>query len=179
MAEKFEPIKVESVPKEDIKDFKVDFEEKSLGELGKENTYLSSYLNDQKAGVEKHLATFKKKALDKYTGVFVVDNEKAVNQAMADFAKEMNKILEESTADLQVISDKYEKAKAPGASSAEFHEHFKNVAKEFGPVLERKILLQVNGRISQIIDAAEGRAGSNNIFGTNADKANEVLRQGD
>lgn len=166
-------------PGQEVKEFKVEFNEQTLGDLGKENHRLSAYLDAQKDLIERHLGEMKKGALKEYTGILKIDNEKAVNQAMQDYADEMNTLLEGSLADLTEVAQKYGDLLGDKMTSESIAEHYKKVAEEFGPKLEAHILSSLNSKVSSIIKGAEERAKAppvkyGNPFDINARRANEI-----
>ncbi len=92
-AENFEPVKVVDDPK-DVDQFQLSSEKDDLGELGRENHRLSSYVRDQQETIERHLNAFKKQADSEYSNWIMPDNDEATDQALQDYADEMNQILE-------------------------------------------------------------------------------------
>ena len=155
MPEAFKPVKVEDTG-EKIQEFKVDME--SLGELGKENSRLDDYMRDQEELVKKHLSAFKEKALDEYTGMLTWDNEEAVNQALHDYANEMNTILKKSVTQLNEIAEKHGDILDSAETTKEINRHYEIVKAEFGQKLDAMIKAHANRRIENIIEDAEKRA---------------------
>ncbi|MBU1017979.1 hypothetical protein KKA33_03020, partial [Patescibacteria group bacterium] len=155
MPEAFEPVKVEDTG-EKIHEFQVNME--NIGELGEENNRLNLYMKDQEELVKKHLSAFKEKALDKYTGMLTWDNEEAVNQALRDYADEMNTILKKSVTQLNEIAEKYKDIIDSAETSEAINKHYELVKGEFGQKLDAMIKAHANRNIEGIIDAAEERA---------------------
>lgn len=155
MPEAFEPVKVEDTG-EKIQEFQVNME--NLGELGEENAKLNLYMKDQEELVKNHLNTFKEKAVDEYTGVLTWNNEKAVNQALRDYAKEMNTILKKSVTQLNEIVEKHGDILDSAETTKEVNDHYKLVKEGFGQKLDAMIKAHANRQIENIIEAAEDRA---------------------
>jgi len=157
MPENFEPIKVD-IPtdnKTNLPDkgkmgkFNIDMSLKSLGNLGDEDSRLASNLDKQKDKIQTHLDAFKKSAMKEYSNYILPNNVEAMNQAMQDFAQELNQIINESMKEFRDIAAQYPKATVED-------DYF--MKEEFGKVLEGKILNRMNARVDSIVKAADDRA---------------------
>ncbi|MBN1258281.1 hypothetical protein JXA05_00835 [Candidatus Peregrinibacteria bacterium] len=148
MAEKFEPVKVDIQTPDEVGEFRLDFEA-----LGEEYSQAKFYLRDQEILIQAQLDGFKKEALEEYTGWLVDDNERAVNQALEDYAGKMNALLQEAADKVLAIAKKYPK----GETADDLLAHYENVKKEFGPTLDRMIRENVNMGIATILAEAESK----------------------
>ncbi len=163
MPEKFEPVKTEDTGDID----KFEFEPKGQPGLGEENYRLEHYLESQKDMIKDHLKAFKAVPMGRYTdpSIFHNDNEDAVNQAMKDYAREINEAIEASLPDLeQAIRNNetlYKKTMSINDVQkriSEIEAYYQVVADEWGPKLDKKIINIANTEIDDIVKNAEARA---------------------